>query len=68
MHILQFLRPTPRQRFNPVASRNESVITGASGSGIIGTQNQHRRNVTTILDMPNVGSALGGVTSRMVSF
>merc|ERR1712212_1397223 len=39
---------TPRQRFNSV-----------SGSGIIGTQNQPRRNVTTILDMPNTSSTLG---------
>jgi len=39
---------TPRQRFNSV-----------SGSGIIGAQNQPRRNVTTILDMPNTTSTSG---------
>merc|ERR1711962_218415 len=39
---------TPRQRFNSV-----------SGSGIIGAQTQPRRNVTTILDMPNTTSTSG---------
>ena len=53
IYSISHFSQTPRQRFNSV-----------SGSGIIGAQNQPRRNVTTILDMPNTTSTSG---SRPVS-
>ena len=47
---------TPRQR-----------LISISGSGVVSAQNQPRRNVTTILDMPNTTSTLGGIATRSVS-
>ena len=46
---------TPRQR-----------LISISGSGVVSTQNQPRRNVT-ILDMPNTTSTLGGIATRSVN-
>ena len=47
---------TPRQR-----------LISISGSGVVSAQNQPRRNVTTILDMPNTTSTLGGIATRSVN-
>merc|ERR1711971_890594 len=57
------LRPATGWNFSESDQTPRQRLISISGSGVVSTQNQPRRNVT-ILDMPNTTSTLGGIATR----